>query len=450
MSIPRGPWKLKIARTLAHLHGPNGFIGISLPYRTDAEKELAHAIAELPEMKRVPVVTFGHILNAFEIPENRDWAERFIDGGPKDGIREKALRASWLEYAALSETGPKITLKDVYPAYHDAQRPGTQRNPTRHPMADEAAIFIKGWKARHELDQEVEEPITYRATFDSASFVEGWNGDPARGRISEVEEPTIDIAAALRTLDPKDFPRGPYTASKLLPESPDPSLRSMGVKLPPETSPFANRQEFENARKGFTKPDLAQYKADRIARGACPECGHAAHGEICLNLASDNDCSCRYDSLRPPVPDDEIAFVDAGEMAEIAEEMAASEIFPSMVPGSVKTFLFKRFYFTFGSGQLHEGKYVVVHALEEARAREAMINAYGAKWSMVYTYEQWNEGGTSQAETYGYTLLQEILAADPREYGSQLPPEVVLANAMANAVEEEDIEEAAEAEGLEQ
>jgi hypothetical protein len=26
----------------------------------------------------------------------------------------------------------------------------------------------------------------------------------------------------------------------------------------------------------------------------CPACGHQPHGEICLNMASDNDCSCSY------------------------------------------------------------------------------------------------------------------------------------------------------------
>lgn len=34
------------------------------------------------------------------------------------------------------------------------------------------------------------------------------------------------------------------------------------------------------------------------ARGTCPSCGHQAHGEVCYNFESDNDCSCTFGRAR--------------------------------------------------------------------------------------------------------------------------------------------------------
>lgn len=34
------------------------------------------------------------------------------------------------------------------------------------------------------------------------------------------------------------------------------------------------------------------------ARGTCPSCGHQAHGEVCYNFESDNDCSCTFGQAR--------------------------------------------------------------------------------------------------------------------------------------------------------
>ena len=30
----------------------------------------------------------------------------------------------------------------------------------------------------------------------------------------------------------------------------------------------------------------------------CPKCGHAPHGPVCLNMASDNECNCTHDSRK--------------------------------------------------------------------------------------------------------------------------------------------------------
>ena len=38
------PWRLEVARTMAHLHGPRGYTGISLPYKTAQDKANAEFI----------------------------------------------------------------------------------------------------------------------------------------------------------------------------------------------------------------------------------------------------------------------------------------------------------------------------------------------------------------------------------------------------------------------
>ena len=46
--------------------------------------------------------------------------------------------------------------------------------------------------------------------------------------------------------------------------------------------------------------------------------------------------------------------------------------------------------FTFGYGQQHEGKYVVVHG-EFLEARKKMIEKYGKEWAFQYSEGEWNE-----------------------------------------------------------
>ena len=45
-----GPWRLVPARTLAHLHGPSGYIGVSVPYVTAQDKAIAHLLVIAPEL----------------------------------------------------------------------------------------------------------------------------------------------------------------------------------------------------------------------------------------------------------------------------------------------------------------------------------------------------------------------------------------------------------------
>lgn len=67
-------------------------------------------------------------------------------------------------------------------------------------------------------------------------------------------------------------------------------------------------------------------------------------------------------------------------------------------------------YFTFGSGQLHEGRYVKIYGTP-SKAREKMFEMYGAKWSMQYNEKQWNNPqkgfykGNTLAEVWGWTEL---------------------------------------------
>jgi len=68
-----------------------------------------------------------------------------------------------------------------------------------------------------------------------------------------------------------------------------------------------------------------------------------------------------------------------------------------------------KYYFTFGFGQEHVGKYVIINATSEDLARKRMFDKYGPKWAFCYNKEGWfKPDGISQAEEYGYELLEEI------------------------------------------
>jgi hypothetical protein len=49
----------------------------------------------------------------------------------------------------------------------------------------------------------------------------------------------------------------------------------------------------------------------------------------------------------------------------------------------------QNWYFTFGSGQPNDGKFIKFYGTFE-EARQKMWDAFGAKWSMQYSEEQWN------------------------------------------------------------
>lgn len=50
----------------------------------------------------------------------------------------------------------------------------------------------------------------------------------------------------------------------------------------------------------------------------------------------------------------------------------------------------KMFVFTFGAGQVNEGKCQPIIAKSMQDARLKMIDMYGTNWSMAYTGEDWN------------------------------------------------------------
>ena len=66
----------------------------------------------------------------------------------------------------------------------------------------------------------------------------------------------------------------------------------------------------------------------------------------------------------------------------------------------------KKWYFTFGFGQVHENCYHVIEAESYGEARDRMVEKFGLKWAFQYSEEQWTlEDGRTQAETWN---LREI------------------------------------------
>jgi len=66
----------------------------------------------------------------------------------------------------------------------------------------------------------------------------------------------------------------------------------------------------------------------------------------------------------------------------------------------------KKYYFTFGFGQVHENCFHVVTAKGYGEARDRMFEKFGKKWAFQYSEKQWyNEKGVSQQEQFN---LKEI------------------------------------------
>jgi hypothetical protein len=59
-------------------------------------------------------------------------------------------------------------------------------------------------------------------------------------------------------------------------------------------------------------------------------------------------------------------------------------------------------YFTFGCGQLHAGKYVVFHGTF-ASARDQMVENFGLKWCMQYKSAE-----DAGVERWSYKLLEVL------------------------------------------
>ena len=67
---------------------------------------------------------------------------------------------------------------------------------------------------------------------------------------------------------------------------------------------------------------------------------------------------------------------------------------------------FEKWYFTFGSGQEHDGCYHVIKAKTFDDARVEMVRKYGDKFAFQYSEQQWITDGVSRAETYHYKEIK--------------------------------------------
>jgi len=66
----------------------------------------------------------------------------------------------------------------------------------------------------------------------------------------------------------------------------------------------------------------------------------------------------------------------------------------------------KKYYFTFGFGQMYENGFHVIVAKNYGAAREQMFDKFGTKWAFQYREKNWyNEEGVSQQEQFN---LKEI------------------------------------------
>ena len=61
----------------------------------------------------------------------------------------------------------------------------------------------------------------------------------------------------------------------------------------------------------------------------------------------------------------------------------------------------KKFYFTFGNGQKHEGCFTIIEARTRQEARDRMVIKFGLMWAFQYDKHSWfDRNGISQEELY--------------------------------------------------
>lgn len=68
---------------------------------------------------------------------------------------------------------------------------------------------------------------------------------------------------------------------------------------------------------------------------------------------------------------------------------------------------YKKYIFTFGANQLHEGKRQTIYATNKEEARLKMQELYGPYWCGQYTVEEWNEW-TEKAKEIGISIEEEL------------------------------------------
>ena len=64
--------------------------------------------------------------------------------------------------------------------------------------------------------------------------------------------------------------------------------------------------------------------------------------------------------------------------------------------------------FTFGSGQEHAGKYVLIQGtFNEARTK--MVERYGTKWAFQYSSKDWDDIVNNPCRTWPVETLLEVI-----------------------------------------
>ena len=70
----------------------------------------------------------------------------------------------------------------------------------------------------------------------------------------------------------------------------------------------------------------------------------------------------------------------------------------------------ENWYFTFGSGQAYDGRFVTYFGtMEEARNR--MFDSFGDKWSMQYSEKQWNNPTEKSKVFNGFKPTDKVTMA---------------------------------------
>jgi len=71
----------------------------------------------------------------------------------------------------------------------------------------------------------------------------------------------------------------------------------------------------------------------------------------------------------------------------------------------------QKWYFTFGSGQVHDGRYVVIEGTS-SEARAKMFEMFGEEWSMQYSEDRWNNPNEDSMKFQGVDPKSKPTMAD--------------------------------------
>ena len=71
----------------------------------------------------------------------------------------------------------------------------------------------------------------------------------------------------------------------------------------------------------------------------------------------------------------------------------------------------QNWYFSFGSGQIHEGCYVKYFGTQH-ETRNKMFDAFGPQWSMQYSEKQWNNPSEGSLLFQGWKPGTKLTLAD--------------------------------------